>query len=197
MNFWILQASPRDFLIDYFLEDYVKENTEFVDWWVVHKNHAGDFGEKDVVFIWKAKCEPRRPDYYEWKTRTGVARGRAGVCAVGSVVSVASRWPPTAEELKRDKKYRVGDPWSRFTESAPNIVRFKYDDNLVYRRRVLDQEQLWSHPDLSSNDTDLAKFKRNRRGRRSVKLTPQEAGVIWMLIYGSPFGNLHSHSGNK
>jgi hypothetical protein len=86
MNYWILQASPKLFLIDYFLDDDVKQHPELLDWWRVHKVHKCDIKDGDIAYIWKAKTEGILPDdYRQWRDRTGAPKKIAGVYAVAGV----------------------------------------------------------------------------------------------------------------
>ena len=80
MNYWIFQATPRTFLIDYFLDDYVKQNRDMRDCWLVEKRFARKIADGDIAYIWKAKSEPSLclvSDYYKWKERTGTTKKMA------------------------------------------------------------------------------------------------------------------------
>jgi hypothetical protein len=182
MNYWILQASPKQFLIDYFLDDYVKQNSSVVDWWLIESKFASKIKDRDIVYIWKAKIEPSTlPHYYiDWRDRTGAPKKIAGIYAVARVNGSVKPWPPTQQQLERSKKYTIDDPWDNLTNSYL-IVDVTYDNPLD---EPLREENIWQHPTLFYEGTDLGGFKK-RRSRRSIKLTPKQGQIIWGLIYGS------------
>jgi len=180
-KYWIFQANPATFfIVHYFLDDYLKSHADFVDDWVVQKEHETDFKVGDRVYIWKAKGKPRAkyapPEYLQWEK--GKARiWPAGIYAIGEVVEGSNFIQYTEADMEPFKKYHVGDTWKRALEPKWR-VRFKYVHNLV--DGPLEEERVWQLQGLSRRFRAFQKM----RQKRSVRVERQDDEILWKYVFG-------------
>jgi hypothetical protein len=66
MNRWIVQASPQQFLIDWYLYEYIRSNPKDKDWWLIERRYQNVIAPEDVIYVWKAKSEPPRQRAIEY-----------------------------------------------------------------------------------------------------------------------------------
>ncbi len=180
MNSWIVQASPQQFLIDWYLDEYIKANPNDEDWWLIEKRYLNLISPGDCVYVWKAESEPphyKAEDYFVWLKSIDRTRRMAGIFAIGEIRTFPKPWPAPLWDDARFLKYRIGRPWGKLT-SEDYWVLCIYTDNRA--RNPLLQETIWEKLGQSTK-TDLGWFKEVRR-RRLVKLEPGEADVINSLL---------------
>jgi len=183
MNSWIVQASLQQFLIDWYLDEDVKTNTNDSDWWLIERRYQNAIASGDIIYIWKAKSEPPRQrarEYFAWLKSVGRIGQVAGIFAVGRIETSPKPWPPPQLNAQLLQKYRIGHPWDKLT-SVEKWVACIYMDNRA--RNPLLQETIWEKLGQSTR-TDLGRFKKFRR-RRLVKLEPWEADVLDSLLANS------------
>jgi hypothetical protein len=183
MNSWIVQAKPSQFLIDWYLDDYIKTHPKEKDWWLVEKRHQNCILPGDCVYVWKAKSEPPfkvAKDYFSWLKSIGRKRHETGIFAIGEVITIPKQWPADDWNNERFQKYRIGHPWDKLT---PKVywISCTYKDNRA--RNPLLQETIWEKLGQSTK-TDLGHFKVVRT-RRLVKLESWEAAIINSLLASS------------
>jgi hypothetical protein len=180
MNSWIVQASPQQFLIDWYLDEYIRSHPNENDWWLIEPRYQNVIQPKDVIYVWKAKSEPphyKAEDYFSWLKSIGRTMQVAGIFAIGEVTTFPKSWPAPLEKDERFQKYRIDHPWDKLT-SEDYWVLCTYWDNRA--RTPLQQETIWGKLGQSTK-TDLGRFKIVRR-RRLVKLEPWESDVINSLL---------------
>jgi len=183
MNRWIVQASPQQFLIDWYMDEYVRSNPNDTDWWLVERRYQDAVAPRDVIYVWKAKSEPPRQrarEYFAWLESIGRIGQVAGIFAVGRIETSPKPWPPPSLNDERFRKYEIGHPWDKLPP-AVNWVACIYTDNRA--RNPLLQETIWERLGQSTQ-TDFGGFKKFRT-RRLVKLEPWEADLIDSLLRNS------------
>jgi hypothetical protein len=184
MNSWIVQATPKEFLIDWFLDEFIKSNPDYKDWWLIERRYQNAIRHGDVIYVWKAASEPPHymaEEYFAWLKSIGRIGQVAGIFAVGEIQSFPkSWWPPRQWNDQRLQKY-----WIAKDKLTPGSwVDCIYTDNRA--RNPLLQETIWEKWEKlgQSTPTDFGGFKK-RRNRRLVKLKPREANVIGRLLANS------------
>lgn len=138
-NYWILQANPaKYFIVDYFLDNYLKSDPEYEDWW---QTDDYDLERSDIVYIWKCRSEPRAvaaPEWHQWMRLTNRERWVRGIYAIGQVTQPSGIKTFKREDTERFKKYHIGDTWYEPAERRDSKVCFKYIRNLVDNPLILD-----------------------------------------------------------
>lgn len=183
MNRWIVQASPQQFLVDWYLDEHIKSNTNDTDWWLIERRYQDAIAPEDVMYVWKAESEPPRQrarEYFAWLESVGRTGQVAGIFAVGRIETFPKPWPPPLLNAEPFQKYRIGHPWDKLT-FGDNWVACIYTDNRA--RNPLLQGTIWEMLGQSTK-TDLGRFKTFRR-RRLIKLEPWEADAIDSLLASS------------
>ena len=183
MNRWIVQANPQWFLIDWFLDEFIKSNPDYTDWWLIEGKYQNAIGPGDVIYVWKAKSEPPRQrarEYFTWLESIGRIGQVAGVFAVGRIETPPKPWPPPSLNDERFQKYEIGHLWDKLPPGV-DWVACTYTDNRA--RSPLLQKTIWDKLGQSTQ-TDFAGFREFRQ-RRLVKLEPWEADVIDSLLANS------------
>ena len=183
MNSWIVQANPQKWLIDWFLDEYIKANPNHEDWWLIEKQYLKDISPGDCVYVWKAKSEPphnkdKAKDYFLRLKSIARTRLVAGIFAIGEIRTFPKPWRAPLWNDERFRKYRIGCPWKKLTPEDYWVL-CTYTENRA--RNPLLQETIWEKLGQSTK-TDLGRFKNGRRGRKLVKLESGEADVINSLL---------------
>ena len=184
-NYWILQANPEKyFIVHWFLDEFLKKNPDYEDWWEVSKNDDPEV--EDIVYIWKARYDPKKADssqeYLDWKSRRNWKAGNRGIYAVGEITHGAQVEAITGERTERIRKYHVGDTWRSRPATLGPKIKFKYTHNLIDDPLVWDESLRRLFPLIWE---EFAKPGAGQ-GKPAFKLTLEEGKALSQLLAGSP-----------
>ena len=185
LNSWIVQANPEKFYIDWFLDEYARNNLNEPDWWVIHKIHKGQICSCDELFIWKAASEPSEehsPEYYNWRESHGQKGKIAGIVARGEVIGYPRNFNPPLGDLEKFRKYRSVQSWDfdKIKDWQIDCIHKNVQNIRATHPLLKDtiQKEL-----TNSQNTPFSSFLSFPRGRRSVKLGHREADIIRTLFF--------------
>ena len=185
MNSWIVQASPQQFLIDMYLEEYEKTHLSHKDWWLVDKQHKDLIKDEDEVYVWKAASEPSRrqsPVYHDWLDHIGRTDQVSGIIAKGKVVkglTAVRNYDKDKDDDPQFEKYRVGTVNVSNSDLVIDVVYGSYDN--IRAKNILSKQTLLKKLGKSRN-TAFSSFMNNSHGRRSVLIERWEADIIKSLF---------------
>ena len=211
MNYWMVQANPGGrFILHYWLDDYVKRQTKFVEvWWQTTKKYNPEYNVKlgDMVFFWKAKSEPTKedaPDYYKYERYSVLSQRPPGIYAVGVVTDTEeykTAWEVDGGKCSEAKYYakpkgKNGEDgvalfYKSYKEDRRCWILIKirdYRDNLV--DNPLPQDKLMDHPFTPKKiypGLELLWKKMKVRQGKSIfpEVDEKEANILLKLIHES------------